>query len=90
MSGGIIGWLVGFLDGSTGKYTFRATTFRSDTFASGHWCGLGVDFLPYDEEYMFRAAKVMAQQVDEYAALESRQSSQYTASRRASSSFIQK
>ena len=47
MSGGIIGWLVGFLDGSTGKYTFRSTTFRSDTFASGHWCGLGVRFASY-------------------------------------------
>jgi len=38
---GVIAWLTGFLDGSTGKYTFRSTTFRSDTFASGCWTGVG-------------------------------------------------
>ena len=37
---GVIAWLTGFLDGSTGKYTFRSTTFRSDTFASGCWTGV--------------------------------------------------
>ena len=37
---GVIAWLTGFLDGSVGKYTFRATTFRSDTFASGCWTGV--------------------------------------------------
>lgn len=37
---GVIAWLIGFLDGTIGKYTFRATTFRSDAFASACWTGI--------------------------------------------------
>ena len=38
---GIIAWLTGFLDGNTGKYTYRPTTFRAYTWQTGALAGLG-------------------------------------------------
>ena len=40
---GIIAWLSGFLDGNVGKYTYRATAYRSYTFMSTTWAGAGTE-----------------------------------------------
>lgn len=56
---GVLAWLVGFLDGTTGKYHFRQTHHRPSHFASGHWTYGGVESAGFKPWWGFRSTQVV-------------------------------